>query len=219
MIKCCIFDLDGTLIDSLRDIANAANSTLASFGLPAHDVEKYKQFVGNGVVKLMERILPDEYRTDTYKEKILSVFSENYNRSCLDFTKPYNGIRETLTELKKQNIILAVASNKPDNLAKKIINNLLPDIFDDVFGKIADVPAKPSPDLCLRIMHNHNIEASACAFIGDSYIDVLTAINAKILPVGVTWGFRRRDELKNAGARYIINKPKELLNILKNRDV
>ncbi|MDR1552898.1 MAG: HAD family hydrolase [Prevotellaceae bacterium] len=219
MIKCCIFDLDGTLIDSLHDLANAANSTLASFGLPVHDTEKYKQFVGNGVVKLMERILPDEYRTDTYKEKIFSVFSENYSRCCLDFTKPYSGISEILEELKKQNIVLAVASNKPDDLAKKIIKNLLPDIFDDVFGKMADTSAKPSPDLCLRIMQNHSVEASACAFIGDSYVDILTAINAKILPIGVTWGFRSRDELQNAGARYIINKPKELLNILKNRDV
>ncbi|MDR1347499.1 MAG: HAD family hydrolase [Prevotellaceae bacterium] len=219
MIKCCIFDLDGTIINSLHDLVNAANSTLASFGLPVHDIEKYKQFVGNGVAKLIEQILPDEYRNDEYKYKILNVFNENYNRCCLDLTKPYAGISETLAELKKQNITLAVVSNKPDDLAKKIISNLLPDIFDDVFGNKTGIARKPSPDLCLRVMQNHNIKASDCAFIGDSDIDIFTAINAKILPVGVTWGFRSRSELKKAGAKYIVNKPGELLKILKNSDI
>ncbi|MDR0420410.1 MAG: HAD family hydrolase [Prevotellaceae bacterium] len=219
MIKCCIFDLDGTIADSLHDIANAANATLASFGLPVHDIEKYKQFVGSGVSKLMERILPDEYCTDEYKQKILTVFSENYSRCCLDFTKPYAGISETLAELKKQKMILAVVSNKPDNLAKKIINSLLPDIFSDVFGSMAGVNRKPSPDLCLHVMQNHNIEAVNCAFVGDSDIDIFTAINAMILPVGVTWGFRSRSELENAGAKYVISKPSELLKILKNSNI
>jgi phosphoglycolate phosphatase len=219
MIKCCIFDLDGTIINSLRDLANAANSTLASFGLPVHDIEKYKLFVGNGVAKLMEHILPDEYRTDEYKYKILNVFGENYNRCCLEFTKPYTGISETLAELKKQKITLAIVTNKPDDLAKKIINCLLPDIFDDVFGNMAGIAKKPSPDLCLQIMRNHNIEASDCVFIGDSNIDIFTAINAGILPVGVTWGFRGRNELEKAGAKYIIDKPNELLKILKNSDI
>ncbi|MDR1198090.1 MAG: HAD family hydrolase [Prevotellaceae bacterium] len=219
MIKCCIFDLDGTVVNSLHDLVNAANSTLASFGLPVHDIEKYKQFVGNGVAKLIEHILPDEYRNDEYMQKILNVFNENYSRCCLDFTKPYIGISETLTELKKQKITLAVVSNKPDDLAKKIISNLLPDIFDDVFGNKTGIARKPSPDLCLRVMRNHNIKASDCAFVGDSDIDIFTAVNAKILPVGVTWGFRSQSELEKAGAKHIINKPRELLKILKNSDI
>ncbi|MDR3226950.1 MAG: HAD family hydrolase, partial [Prevotellaceae bacterium] len=210
-----IFDLDGTLVNSLRDIADAANSALASLKLPIYDTEKYKQFVGNGISKLIERVLPYDYKNDEYKQKMLNIFNENYNRCCLNFTKPYNGICETLNELKKQNIILAVVSNKPDDLAKKIVNNLFPDIFDDVFGNVAGIAVKPSPALCLRIVQNHNIETCDCIFAGDSNVDMLTATNAKMLSVGVTWGFRSRKELENAGAKFIIDTPKELLNILK----
>lgn len=219
MIKCCIFDLDGTLVNSLYDIANAANSTLALLGLPVYNIEKYRQFAGNGVAKLIERILPNEYRTDEYKQKALDIFNEKYNRCCLDTTTPYIDIVETLEELKKQNIILAVVSNKPHDLVKKIINNLLPDIFDDVFGNIAGIATKPSPDLCLQVIRNHNIKACECIFTGDSDVDMLTAINAKMLPTGVSWGFRSKSELKNAGAKYIINTPKELLKILKNNNI
>ncbi|MDR1983785.1 MAG: HAD family hydrolase [Prevotellaceae bacterium] len=219
MIKCCIFDLDGTLVDSLYDLANAANMALASLGLPVHNIEKYRQFVGNGVAKLIERVLPDDYCTDNCKQKMLNAFTENYNRCCLDFTKPYNGINETLAELKKRNIILAVVSNKPDYLVKKIINSLFPDTFYDVFGNIDGIAVKPSPDLCFRVIKNHNIETCDCAFIGDSNVDILTAINANMLPIGVTWGFRNRNELEAAGAKNIISKPDELLKILKSKDI
>jgi len=214
-IKCCIFDLDGTLVDSLQDLANATNSALVSLGFPIHDVEKYKQFIGSGVEKLIERVLPKKYCTNEYKQKMRVIFDENYNRCCVDFTKPYKGIREILTELKKHNLILAVVTNKPDDLAKKILNNLLPGIFDNIYGNTIGIPTKPSPDLCLQVVENNNIKACDCVFIGDSDVDMLTAKNAHMTSVGVTWGFRTRNELKTAGANYIIDKPIELINILK----
>jgi phosphoglycolate phosphatase len=219
MIKCCIFDLDGTLVNSLQDLADAANYALSTLGFPVHNVEKYKQFVGNGVAKLIERVLPANYCTDEYKQKMRTVFNENYNRGCLNFTKPYNDIRETLLELKKRKFILAVVTNKPDDLAKKILNNLLPNIFDGIYGNIISIPTKPAPDLCLRVVENHNIKTCNCVFIGDSDVDMLTATNACMIPIGVTWGFRNRNELETAGAKYIIDKPRELLNMLKTKSI
>jgi phosphoglycolate phosphatase len=213
MVKCCIFDLDGTLVNSLNDLANAANNALAALGFPVYDIEKYKQFIGNGVAKLIERILPDNHKTDENKQKMRKLFDEKYDKCCTDFTKPYSHIRETLTELKKRNIILAVVTNKPDETAKKILNKLLPNIFDDIFGNTNDTKPKPAPDLCFQILKTHNINADDCVFIGDSNVDMQTAANARIISIGVTWGFRSRQELEQTGANFIINTPKELLEL------
>lgn len=214
MIKCCIFDLDGTLVNSLNDIANATNFALMTLGLPAFETEKYRHFVGSGIKKLIERVLPENCCNSYYKQKMLELFNEKYNECCIQLTKPYPEIPETLAELKSHNIVLAIVTNKPDAMAKKIVSSLLPDIFSNIYGNTANIPVKPAPDLCFKILQNHGIGAQDCFFVGDSDVDMQTALNAKMLPVGVTWGFRSRNELKLAGAKHIINSPNELLGFL-----
>ena len=215
MPKACIFDLDGTLIDSLKDLAFSSNRALEIQGFPTHETNKYKYFVGRGAANLAASILPENARTPEISRTILDLFNEHYDAHYLDTTLPYDGIPELLLKLKSLGYKLAVISNKPNVFTKKLVSELFLDEFDYVTGKRDGVPSKPDPasvfDACKAI----GVEPLDCLYIGDSGVDMQTAKAAGIFSVGVLWGFRDRTELLENGAQALIERPIDLLNLLK----
>lgn len=215
MIKAVIFDLDGTLLNTLEDLANACNYALKSCGFKVHNVNDYTRFVGNGRYKLIERIVPVEYKKD--KEvinKVLSLFDEYYGEHMIDMTKPYDGINEMLEELKEKNIKLAVVSNKPHEFAGDVVKKYFDNKFEITYGQRENHPTKPDPKTVYEVMEYLGVNKNECIYVGDSDVDVNTAKNAQVKSVGVAWGFRGEGELKDAGADYIINKPSELMKLI-----
>lgn len=203
-----IFDLDGTLADTLCDLADAVNFGLTQLGYPTHPYESYKIFVGNGVKKLCERALPDDKKDDT--DRLLQIFTERYNEHFLDKTCLYDGIRDALTVLADNGVTFAVATNKPQEFAVQIVEKLLPEFkFAAVLGGCSAREKKPSPDIILEILDKLPIGTKAF-MIGDSDVDIETAINVGISSVGCVWGFRGRNELEKAGADYIAATPSDI---------
>ncbi len=215
MIKAVIFDLDGTLVNSLYDLANACNYALVQNGFPTHETEKYKYFVGDGIPKLIERILPENQRNDTIKTKVSKKFFEHYTVHYADNTCVYEGLPELIMNIKEIGIKAAVVTNKAEAAAKEVVNRLLPDTFDLVYGQREGIPTKPDPTLTLMAMEALAVKPQECIFIGDSGMDVATAVNSGAIPVGVLWGFRTAEELLQNGARYLIDTPERLINIIK----
>jgi phosphoglycolate phosphatase len=213
LIKLAIFDLDGTLVNSLEDLADAVNYALKKNGFPQHETAKYKYFVGDGLAMLIKRVLPEEFRDEKTEAAIKSDFDFYYNEHYCDKTRPYDGIPELLRELRENGIKLAVASNKPDAFVKIIVKYFFKDMFDIILGKTDLLPKKPAPDIALKIMDELGVDKKFCVFAGDSNVDVLTAKNAGIISVGCLWGFRDFDELNQAGADYILSKPCEMLDV------
>lgn len=208
--KAVIFDLDGTLVNSLNDLADSVNIVLASYNLPTHDVESYKYRVGNGIRKLMQRSLPED-KQDLLDEA-LEKFKAVYARHNMDKTRPYEGITELLEKLRAQNIKLGVCTNKHDEAAKVIIKALFgEDIFDEIIGDKQGLKRKPDPGKVLTMAQNWNLQPQEIAYLGDSGVDMQTAVNAGMLAVGVLWGFRTEAELKENGADILISSPLELL--------
>lgn len=212
MFKLAIFDLDGTLVNSIEDLANAANKALKECGFPTHSLEKYYYFVGNGVKNLIERALPENSKSEENFVKVQTLFAENYAKDYITKTYIYDGILELLQEFKKLEIKLAVASNKPDDFTKKIINEIFPNgLFDLVRGNTKGVPHKPHPQIVENIMSQISIDKKDCIFIGDTNIDIQTGKNAGLKTCGCLWGFREIEELQNAGADFIVSHPLEIL--------
>lgn len=216
MIKLLIFDLDGTLINSIEDLAFAANYALEKNGFPVHDTDKYYYFVGNGIQKLIERAVPENTDKDVIM-KVKNDFSDYYNLHYIDKTKPYDGILELIKELKNKGVKTAVASNKPDFFTKIIVSHFFGDSFDFVQGQKDDIPKKPSPEIVYSILNELKTSKEDAVFIGDSNVDIFTAKNSGLKSIGCLWGFRTEEELQNAGADYIIAHPNEILYIL-NRE-
>ena len=214
MIKLAIFDLDGTLIDSLGDLAAAVEYALAQNGYPSNPPDSYRYFVGNGALKLIERALPAG--TDEAEiKRIHGIFSARYREHCLDLTAPYDGISEMLKRLKAAGIRLAVASNKPDEFSKKIVNEVFGGgLFDTVHGKRDGVPTKPSREIVDSIMSELSIGAEETVFVGDSNVDVQTAHNSGLKCIGCAWGFRGADELRDSGADIIAYNTKDIADII-----
>lgn len=207
-----IFDLDGTLADTLCDLADATNYGLKKLGYPVHPYESYKKFVGNGVQKLCYRVLPDDKKDDA--EKILEFFNEYYGKHFLDKTSLYNGMRETLARLADNGVILAVATNKPQNFARQIVEKLLPEFdFVKVLGGCAERPKKPDTAIINEII-SALPEDNRVFMIGDSNVDIQTAKNAGITSIGCEWGFRGREELENAGADFIAEKAEDIADFI-----
>lgn len=207
-----IFDLDGTLADTLYDLADATNYGLEKLGYPVHPYESYKRFVGNGVQKLCYRALPDNKKDDT--EKLLEIFSEYYGMHFLDKTKLYSGMKKTLDTLKENNVILAVATNKPQNFAIKIIDKLLPEFdFVKVLGGCAERPKKPDIAIINEIISDFPEEENIF-MIGDSNVDIQTAKNAGIHSIGCVWGFRGIEELTGASADFIAENPADIAEFI-----
>ncbi len=216
MFKVAIFDLDGTLLNTLDDLANACNYALNKFSFPIHEVEKYKKFIGNGIYKLVERALPDNKKDKETVEKVLSVFSDYYNEHMMDMTKPYEGILTLLDELSNKGLKLAVVSNKKHEFTIDIVKKYFGDRFHIVFGHRENYEAKPDPTSVLEVIDNFNILKSECIYIGDSNIDIITAKNAGVKCVGVTWGFRDKEDLVKEGANFLANNMDELRKIIIN---
>lgn len=214
-MKLVIFDLDGTLIDSLNDLAECVNLALKQQGFPIHPVDQYRYFVGNGVNKLIERVLPDEMNTKEAQTRVKESFDRYYSERFAVHTKPYPEILDLLEALKKDKIKTAVVSNKPDEFAKKIVSALFPEnTFEFVAGGRDSLPKKPDPVLVNQCLEILKIEKSQCCYCGDSNVDIMTAQNAELLSIGAAWGFRGEDELREAGADYIIHTPLEMMKII-----
>ena len=214
MIKSIIFDLDGTLLNTIEDLANACNYALTTLGYKTHEVEKYKTFVGNGRYKLVERMLPEDRRDMDNIEKSLQLFDTYYEKHMIDMTKPYDGIMEMLDSLINRGINIAVVSNKPHEFTTEVVKNYFGDRFKVVYGHKKNTKEKPDPWAVLEVIEEFNVNKDECLYIGDSEIDINTAKNAGVKSVGVEWGFRGKGELEAAGANYIVNKPEQILEIL-----
>lgn len=212
--RAAIFDMDGTLVNSLEDIADAVNETLTHYGLEHHTLEEYRYFVGNGARKLIERSVGAARSADKkFVDEALEYYDGCYQRRLTIKTKPYDGILELLERLKKKNIPLGCISNKQDFCVREIAEKMFPaEIFDAVIGDRAELPRKPDPTKALKIASEFGVEPSAVAYFGDTSVDMQTAINAGFLPIGVTWGFRPRSELVESGAQLIIDRPLELFD-------
>ena len=217
MKKIVIFDLDGTLLNTIADLATATNQALQHFGYPTHSIEAYRFFVGNGINKLFERALPETERTEANVLRIRSQFIPYYNVHNADFSTPSPGIPEVLHTLQSHGILLAVASNKFQAGTEKLIKKFFPEIdWVEICGNREGVPLKPDTALVDMILDKAGVERKGCVMIGDSGVDIQTAHNAGITSVGVSWGFRSRSELKENGADYIADDATELLHILEN---
>lgn len=213
-IKAILFDLDGTLLNTIDDLANAVNYTLTNLNYPTFAVDEYKYKVGNGMRKLIERSLPENHKTDEEIDKALSVFMPYYAEHKMDKTAPYNDIIELLQELKSRGIKTAVVTNKAHSAAKPLIDEVFPGLFDEVTGQKDGVPTKPDPTAVFNTANALDVTADECLFVGDSGVDMQTAKNAGIFAVGVLWGFRKADELNQNGADALISIPMQLLELL-----
>lgn len=212
MKKLCIFDLDGTLLNTLDSIAYYVNDTMKHFGLPVIETEKIRTFVGNGAKNLISRSL--RYNgSELDAEKVLSVYIEKYNSDALYLVKPYDGIRELLSKLHENGVTLAVLSNKPHSSTSIMIDEIFgKDLFSVVRGPYNNEKVKPDPAVANEIAKG--FEKENCFFIGDSDVDIETGKNALMHTVGVTWGFRDRDVLQNAGAEKIVSKATDIADIV-----
>lgn len=212
MKKLCIFDLDGTLLNTLDSIAYYVNDTMKHFGLPVIETEKIRTFVGNGAKNLISRSL--RYNgSELDAEKVLSVYIEKYNSDALYLVKPYDGIRELLSKLHENGVTLAVLSNKPHSSTSIMIDEIFgKDLFSVVRGPYNNEKVKPEPAVANEIAKG--FEKENCFFIGDSDVDIKTGRNALMHTVGVTWGFRDRDVLQNAGAEKIVSKAADIADIV-----
>lgn len=215
MKRLIIFDLDGTLLNTIADLANATNYALSQLGFGMHPLESYPTFVGNGIRKLFERALPATCNSPEWVEKVRELFIPFYDAHNADDTSIYNGIQELLEELQKRGLRIAVASNKYQSATEKLMRHYFPNIvFDSVLGQRDGIPVKPDPSIVHSILCAADITATDTLYIGDSGVDMQTAKNAGIESIGVTWGFRPAEELKVNGANHLVNSPKEILQYL-----
>lgn len=212
--KGIIFDLDGTLADSLADLALSMNWVLASYGYPVHEKDDYKRFVGSGIRSLIERALPVEAREGRIIDKVVSTMMEYYSIHCTDHTELYPGIEPLVKEAKDRGLKLAVFSNKPHPFTEIIVNRLLPGMMDMIQGYTCEELKKPNPAEVLRICRDLSLSVSDVLYVGDSDVDIITAKNAGMRSVGVLWGFRGESELRKAGADYIVSIPSQILELL-----
>lgn len=212
--KLVIFDLDGTLLDSIDDLAASTNHALQLHGYPQHERAAYRYFVGNGVRKLIERALPEDARQADNINHLLQDFLAYYQTHKTVYTRPYQGIPETLAQLHAAGIQLAVASNKYHQGTLELIHHYFGEkLFSIVLGQREGIPVKPDPAIVHDILTQTALPASRTLYVGDSGVDMQTAINSRLTSIGVTWGFRPRTELEANSADYIINSPSELLPI------
>lgn len=214
MYKAIVFDLDGTLVDTLYDLADAVNEGLKQAGLPTHDINEYRYFVGNGRDKLVQRAMGgyyDEAKADIVRDTFDSYYAEH----CNDNVRAYDGCTEMLSKLSASGIKTAVLSNKPDEFVLSILKNVYPDhSFTAAWGKRAQFPTKPDPAAFKALLEELGAAPEDCLYIGDSDVDVYTARNANVDMLGVEWGFRGKEELLSAGAEKVVSTAAEILEYI-----
>lgn len=215
MKKIVIFDLDGTLLNTLDDLADSTNYALSKFGYPTRTIEEVRQFVGNGVAKLIERAIPDGKNNPNF-EKCLNIFKENYAQNMYNKTAPYNGIIEMLSNLKSKGIKIAVVSNKFDLAVKELCKIYFDKYIDFAAGEneALGIKKKPAPDTVISVLTEFNFAPEDAVYVGDSDVDIMTAKNSHMPCISVTWGFRDEKFLLKSGATILINAPSEIYNHL-----
>lgn len=212
-----IFDLDGTLLDTIDDLADAGNYVCRLHGWPTYTVEEYKRFVGNGMAKLVARFVPEEWRTPEGVAAILEEFMPYYDAHKEDKTAPYAGMPQAAAKLREEGVSIAVLSNKADQMAGPVVEHYYPGIFPLVQGAVDGLPVKPDPTLLLRLMERMGADPARTLFVGDSNVDIQTAKNGGLTSCGVLWGFRSRQELEAEGADYLVENPEELIQVVLGR--
>lgn len=210
-----IFDLDGTLINTIDDLGQACNYALAACGYPTHPIEDYPKLVGNGINKLIERALPEAHRNEETVLRLRKYFVPYYDEHNCDLTCPYDGIIELLQTLKEEGHTLAVASNKYQAATEKIVAHFFPGVFDVVLGERENVARKPDPQIVWDIVGSLE-DASEMLYVGDSLVDAETAKAAKIPFVACTWGFCTEEQLAIANPNYMVQHPIEILTIVED---
>lgn len=214
MFKTVIFDLDGTLLNTIDDLAAAGNFVCRENGWPGYTVEQFKAMVGHGIPNLVARFTPDSAQSPLLLANALSQFSAYYAEHNCDFTKPYAGIPELLAELKALGVELAVYSNKADGFSRRLMDTFFPHTFALVRGKLEGVPVKPDPTGVRAVLKELGAQPEQTLFVGDSNVDILTGHNAGLLACGVSWGFRSRASLEEAGADFIADTVAQLRNVI-----
>ncbi|MDE6158236.1 MAG: HAD family hydrolase [Muribaculaceae bacterium] len=210
-----IFDLDGTLLNTIDDLANATNHALRKLGFPTHGMWVYPNMVGNGVAKLIERALPDDSRSEKNINDALAAFREYYDENCCRDTRPYPGITELLEDLTAKGINLAVTSNKYQEAVTKIVSHYFPDAnFRAILGNTDGMPRKPDPSIVFKALSMCPTAKAQVLYVGDSGVDMETARRACVESVGVTWGFRPIAELKDAYADHIVSTPRQIAELI-----
>lgn len=211
MIEAVIFDMDGTILNTLDDLYESVNITLDNFGFPKRTLDEVRQFVGNGVRLLFQRALPNEVNDDVLEKSII-FFKKTYAQNMYNHTAPYDSIKKILKELNNNGVKIAVVSNKFDLAVKELSKKYFGDLIDISVGQSDEVPQKPAPNGVFKAMRE--LDVKSAIYVGDSDVDVQTAKNANLPCIGVTWGFRDREYLK--GADYIIDTPDELIEIIRS---
>ena len=218
MIKLCVFDLDGTLLDTVHALTRVINLTLGEIGLPDVSENDVKYFVGSGYKIFVQRALKHFDALDKFDlEKVYSIYEKHFEAHRLYRVEPYEGIKSLLSALKEKGIKLAVLSNKSqEGVEDNIRKCFKPDFFDALYGEREKegIKIKPAPDSLLAIIEDFGVKKEELLYFGDSDVDMLTSVNAGVSGVGVLWGFRTADELEKSGAKYIVERPEEILNLI-----
>ena len=212
--KAVIFDLDGTLLNTLEDISISANNFLERHGFPSHAIDRYRYFVGDGMRLLVKRILPENSFSDEELDLYVDEYCREYARSWNVSSRPYPGIPEMLDELRKRDLKLAVFSNKPHDFTLMCVDELLGGSFDMVQGLSRDVPPKPDPSGAFRIAESIGVPPGQIVFLGDTAVDMKTSLACGMFPAGALWGFRTEEELRGAGAKLLLKRPMEFLDLI-----
>lgn len=215
--KAIIFDLDGTLIDSLEDIAVCMNQVLEELNIPSHKIEDYKYFVGGGISILVDNAL-DKNTDEETKELVTNRFKVVYDQKLHEKTKPYKGIYELLDELVKLDFKIGILSNKPHEFTIEYAKNLFSKYnMQEIHGQKKEIPKKPDPIAAINIAKSFNTPCEEVYFVGDTMVDMQTAVNAKMIGIGVLWGFRDEDELTSNGATFVVEHPLDILDIVNKK--
>lgn len=214
MAQTVIFDLDGTILNTIEDLAAAGNWVCRQNGWPEHSVEQFKGMVGHGIPNLVSRFIPENRRSPLLMASVLSQFTSYYGEHNIDTTAPYDGIPALLERLQAAGIQMAVYSNKADDFSREIVEHFFPGVFQLVRGKIQGVPVKPDPTGVKAVLSELGADPAQTLFVGDSSVDIQTGHNAGLKACGVTWGFRSRGSLVDAGADFLADTVAELESLL-----
>jgi phosphoglycolate phosphatase len=215
LFRAVIFDLDGTLLDTLEDIGDSANKVLVDRGFPAHPIPRYREFIGEGVVRLIKCALPEASQDPATVQMCVEAYQQEYARTWNVKTKPYAGVPDLLDALVARGLKLAVLSNKPDLFTQQCVRELLPRwSFAAVIGASDAFPRKPNPASALEIARRLAVPPEECLYVGDSGVDMQTALAARMFAVGVLWGFRGSEELRREGAQVLVQEPRQVIDLL-----
>lgn len=208
-----VFDMDGTILDTLEDLKNSMNHTLRLYNMPERTLDEIRSFVGNGIRKLIERAVPE----GTSEHRIYEIqgdFMKHYGEHCADFTRPYDGVNELVAQLRNRGYKTAVVSNKADGAVQELCVQYFPNLFDLAIGERPELAKKPAPDMVNLALEQLQISKEKAVYIGDSDVDVATAKNSHLDMIAVDWGFRTREFLREQGAEIIVSRPEEILELV-----